>query len=261
MAGQPHKRPPLPAILLVLLLIGGGVYWWWTTTQPASQSTGLVASGQVESRQYQIASAVSGRVTKVGVVEGTSVKKGQELVRLDQAALKLQLTQAREGVTAAKAAVTNARDDGTTADVKAAKARLAQAEAAVDLAKVQLGYTVVKAPRAGRVVSVVTNTGQNAAPGRTLLTVVDPKDLFVRVFVPQTEIGNVKVGQTATAITDSSTRSFSGTVSFIASQAEFTPNNVQTKEQRVKLVYEVRVTVRDATGTLKAGMPVDVTFA
>ncbi len=261
MAGHARKHPPIPVIVLVLLLlIGGGTYWWWTTAQTTSEAAGLVASGQVETRQYQIASAVAGRVTKVLAVEGATVKKNQELVRLDQAALTLQLEQARQGVTAAKAAITNAKDDGTNADVKAAKARLKQAEANVKLAQVQLGYTVVKAPRGGRVVSVTTNAGQNAAPGRTLLTIVDPADLFVRVFVPQTEIGKVKVGQAAHATTDSSTRTFDGTVSFIASQAEFTPNNVQTKEQRVKLVYEVRITVPDRSGTLKAGMPVDVTF-
>ena len=90
---------------------------------------------------------------------------------------------------------------------------------------------------------------------------IDPTDLFVRVFVPETQIGKVKNGQAATLVTDSSTTTYKGTVSFIASQSEFTPNNVQTKDQRVKLVYEVRVRVSDSSGTLKAGMPVDVTFA
>jgi len=197
------------------------------------------------------------------VAEGDKVTKGQELIRLDQSATKLVLDQANQGVTAAKAALTNAKDDSgsTKADITAARARLKQAEAAVKLAKVQLGYTIVTAPRDGTVVSVTTNTGQNAGPGKTLLTMIDPTDLFVRVFVPETEIGKVKNGQAATLVTDSSATTYPGTVSFIASQSEFTPNNVQTKDQRVKLVYEVRVRVSDSSGTLKAGMPVDVTFA
>jgi HlyD family secretion protein len=119
---------------------------------------------------------------------------------------------------------------------------------------------VITAPRAGTVVSVTTNTGQNAGPGKTLLTMIDPADLFVRVFVAEPDLGKVRNGQTATLVTDGGA-SFQGTVSFIASQSEFTPNNVQTKDQRVKLVYEVRVRVSDTSGTLKAGMPVDVTFA
>ena len=158
----------------------------------------------MEANEYQVASALAGRVTEVKVAEGDTVTEGQELVRLDRSALKLQLDQAKQGVIAAKAALTNAKDDGTKADVTAARARLAQARAAVKLAEVQLGYTIVTAPRDGMVVSVITNVGQNAAPGKTLLTMIDPTDLFVRVFVPETEIGKVKVGQAATLTTDSS---------------------------------------------------------
>ena len=264
MAGEKRKHPPIPVIVAVLaLLIGGGAWWWWTSTQPTTANAQEQVSGSVEANEYQVAAALSGRITDVKVAEGEEVTKGQELILLDRSATKLVLDQANQGVTAAKAALTNAKDDddSTKADITAARARLKQAEAAVKLAKVQLGYTVVTAPRDGTVVSLTTNTGQNAGPGKTLLTMIDPTDLFVRVFVPETEIGNVKHGQAATLVTDSSTTTYQGTVSFIASQSEFTPNNVQTKEQRVKLVYEVRVRVGDTTGTLKAGMPVDVTFA
>lgn len=263
MAGEKRKHPPIPVIVAVLaLLIGGGAWWWWTSTQPTTANAQEQVSGSVEANEYQVAAALSGRITDVKVAEGEEVTKGQELILLDRSATKLVLDQANQGVTAAKAALTNAKDDddSTKADITAARARLKQAEAAVKLAKVQLGYTVVTAPRDGRVVSVTTNAGQNAGPGKTLLTMIDPTDLFVRIFVPETEIGNVRNGQAATLVTDSSTTTYQGTVSFIASQSEFTPNNVQTKDQRVKLVYEVRIRVSDTSGTLKAGMPVDVTF-
>lgn len=260
MAGPSRKHPPVPVVLVVLIALIGGGFWLWHRTQSPASASGLSASGEMEATEYQIAPALAGRVTKVRVVEGQQVKAGQELVRLDRSALQLQRDQAEQGVIAARAALTNAKNDGTDADVTAARARLRQAEAAVDLAEVQLGYTLIKAPRSAVIVSVITNVGQNAAPGKTLLTMVDPSDLFVRVFVPETQIGNVKVGQAAHVTTDSSSEIFPGKVSFIASQAEFTPNNVQTKEQRVKLVYEVRVRVTDSSGTLKPGMPVDVTF-
>jgi HlyD family secretion protein len=259
MAGS-RRHPPIPAIVIALVLVLGGGLWWWTTHTDSADSQDLSASGEMEAREYQVASALAGRVTKVRVAEGDTVTEGQELVRLDRSALTLQRQQAEQGVIAAKAALTNAKEDGTDADVVAARARLAQARAAVELADVQLGYASVTAPRDGVVESVLTNVGQNAAPGRTLVTVIDPNDLFVRVFVPETEIGNVTVGQAATVTTDSSSDQFAGTVTHIASQAEFTPNNVQTKEQRVKLVYEVRVRVPDDSGTLKSGMPVEVTF-
>ncbi|MFZ0530854.1 MAG: HlyD family efflux transporter periplasmic adaptor subunit [Propionicimonas sp.] len=263
MAGEKRRHPPIPVIVvIVLLLVGGAAWWWWSSSQPAADAAQWEATGTVETTQYQVASALSGRITAVRVAEGDAVTKGQELVRLDRAALKLQQQQAEQGVVAAEAALKNARndDDSTKADITAAKARLKQAKAAVKLAKVQLGYASITAPRAGTVVSVTTNAGQNAGPGRTLLTMVDPSDLFVRVFVPETRIGQVRVGQAASLTTDSSTQTYPGVVSFIASEAEFTPNNVQTKEQRAKLVYEVRVRIADSSGTLKAGMPVDVAF-
>jgi HlyD family secretion protein len=258
-----RRHPPIPVIVVVLLLlVGGGTWWWWSSTHPGASASSEQLTGTAEANEYQISPAIAGRVTAVNVREGDQVIKGEQLVAIDSAAMKLQLQQAEQGVKAAKAAVKNAQDDNdaTKADVTAAKARQAQAEAAVKLAKVQLGYTTVSSPANGTVVSVVTNVGQNAAPARTMLTVVDPGDLFVRVFVPETEIGRVAIGQAATATTDSSATAFDGKVTFIASTAEFTPNNVQTKDQRVKLVYEVRVKVSDASGTLKAGMPVDVTL-
>lgn len=261
MAEHNRRRPALAVLLLlVLALAAGGYYLWWRpahTTGPP----GLSASGAVEAQQYQVASVIAGRVTRVTVSEGDVVQQGQTLVVLDKSALNLQVDQAEQGVKAAQAALRNAKDDGTDADVSAANARLSQAQAAVELAKVQLGYATVVAPHSGVVVTLTTNAGQNAGPGKTLLTLSDPSNLFVRVFVPETEIGNVKVGQSVAVASDSAAEPYSGTVSFIASQAEFTPNNVETKDQRTKLVFEVRVRLADSSGALKAGMPVDVAFS
>jgi len=257
------KHPPIPVIILVVaLLAGGGGWWWWSSTQQSPTGAGLTFTGAVESNQYQVGSALAGRITAVKVAEGDQVAKDQPVVTLDAAALTLQKQQAEQGVVAAKAALTNAKDDddSTKADITAAQARLRQAEAAVKLVQVQLGYATITAPRSGLVVSVTANTGQNAAPGKTLLTIADPGDLFVRVYVPETRIGQVKIGQAATVTTDSVASGFSGTVSYVASEAEFTPNTVQTAEQRVKLVYEVRVKITDTSGALKSGMPVDITL-
>jgi HlyD family secretion protein len=259
MAEHRRRRPLIPVMILLVLALAAGGYFWWRSAQ-ATESTGLSASGSVEAQQYQVASVIAGRVMKVAASEGDVVKQGQTLVVLDQSALKLQVEQTEQGVKAARAALSNAKEDGTDADVTAARARLNQADAAVDLAKIQLGYATVTAPHSGVVVTLTTNAGENAGPGRTLLTLSDPGDLFVRVFVPETQIGNVKIGQQATVTADSVSEPYLGTVSFVASEAQFTPNNVETKDQRTKLVFEVRVRISDTSGALKAGMPVDVTF-
>ncbi len=255
------KRPPIPVIVvLVLALAGGGAWWWWTSTHPAATAS-QGASGVVEARQYQVASVLAGRVTEVKVAEGDTVTAGQVLVTLDAAALDLQLAQANAGLDAAKATLQQATDDEESDAVIAADtARVTQAEASVGLAKVQQGYATITAPHAGRVVTLTTNAGQNASPGKTLLTITDPADQFVRVFVPEPQLGGVKVGQAAHVTADGG-HAFDGTVSFVASNAEFTPNNVETADQRAKLVYEVRVTLPDTGGVLKPGLPTSVTFA
>lgn len=261
MANEQHRRPPVVVVVIVLLAVAGGLgYWWWSSQQVVANES-LSASGAVEQTEYQIAPAMAGRIETITVGEGGIVRAGAVVATLDRRALELQLAQAIAGVDAATAGVTQARDDGTKAEVKAAKARLAQARAGVALARVQLSYTVVTAPRTGVVSAVAANAGQNASPGKTLATIADTSDLFVRVFVPETHIGEVKTGGLAEIRTDSSDVTYPGVVEFIASQAEFTPNNVETKEQRVKLVYEVRLRLTDRSGVLKAGMPVDVTFS
>lgn len=255
-----RKRPPIPVIVvLVLALAGGGAWWWWTSTHPAATTQG--ASGVVESRQYQVASVLAGRVAGVLVAEGDTVTAGQVLVTLDAAALDLQAAQAGAGLDAAKATLQQAKDDDkSSAEIAAADARVKQAEASVSLAKVQQGYATITAPHGGRVVTLTTNAGQNASPGKTLLTITDPADQFVRVFVPEPQLGGVKVGQAAHVTADGG-QAFDGTVSYVASDAEFTPNNVETADQRAKLVYEVRVTLPDSGGVLKPGLPTRVTFA
>ena len=259
MANGHGRKRAVAVIVIVLVLAAIGGYLWWRSQQTATDGA-LTATGAVEASEYQIASAISGRVTTLTVDEGDAVGSGQTLVMLDDDALLLQLEQAQQGVNAAKAQVDGAKDSGTDAEVEAAEARLEQAKAAVELAKVQLGYATVTAPHDGVVVAVATNEGQNASPGKTLLALSDPNDLFVRVFVPETRIGDVKLGQAVKVTTDSSNEEYSGKVVFIASEAEFTPNNVETEEQRAKLVYAVRVRISDSSGTVKAGMPVDVAF-
>ncbi|MDQ7991588.1 MAG: biotin/lipoyl-binding protein, partial [Propionicimonas sp.] len=122
----------------------------------AEADTTLRASGTAESRESQVSPALSGRVDEVTVAEGDTVRSGDQLVLIDASALELQVDQAEQGVKAADAAVKNAQDDddATKADVTAAKARKAQAEAAVELARLQLGFATVTAPRDGVVVSV-----------------------------------------------------------------------------------------------------------
>jgi HlyD family secretion protein len=104
--------------------------------------------------------------------------------------------------------------------------------------------------------------GEIVPAGSAVITLMDPEDRWVRVYVPETHIGAIRVGQGTEITTDTDPdRSYAGEVGFIASEAEFTPKSVQTKEERVKLVYAVKVRVTgDPQMDLKPGMPADVKF-
>ncbi|MDR1791456.1 MAG: HlyD family efflux transporter periplasmic adaptor subunit [Propionibacteriaceae bacterium] len=257
-----HKRPPIPVIIVVVLaLVAGGVWWWWVSTNPGEVAKAEVG-GTVEATEYQVASLITARVAEVLVSEGDTVNADDVLVQLDTEALELQLKQAEQAVVAAEAAVTNAQDDGSKADVKAAKAKVEQANAQVELAKLQISYASVKAPAAGVVSEVIATVGQAAAPGRNLLTILDTSDLFVRGYVPETEIGNIKLGQSVQIQPDSGD-AVAAEIEYISDTAEFTPNTVQTQDQRTKLVYQVRFRIEAAyaaSGSLKPGMPVSISF-
>ena len=102
--------------------------------------------------------------------------------------------------------------------------------------------------------------GETASPGLPILTIMDPEDRWVRIYVREDRIGEVNLGQSASISSDTyPDRTYQGEVVFIASEAEFTPRNVQTTEERVKLVYAVKIRITgDSSQDLKVGIPADV---
>lgn len=255
MTSDNHRRPPLPAIAALALLIAAGAWWWWNSRGGGAQTTTAFV-GTVESTEYRVASAIAGRITTITVAEGDVVEAGDVLASLDARAFDLQIEQAEQGVRAARAQLSQAKDDGSDADVELAQARLEQAKAAVALARIQKGYASIKAPAAGVVTAVSANVGENASPGNALMTLADPNDLWVRVYVAEPRLGDVSVGQSVTVLDGED--SYRGTVSYVSTEAEFTPNTVETEENRANLVYEVRVRVNAPGEGLRPGLPVDV---
>jgi len=162
-------------------------------------------------------------------------------------------------VDAANATLQQAQKDGPDTAIVEAQARVKQAQASLDLAKLQQGYATITAPHDGVVSSLVTNVGQAAAPGRVLLTLTDTTNVYARVYVAEPDLGKISMGGTVRVASDGVPAS-DGTVSYISTTAEFTPNNIQTKDQRTKLVYQVRVRIADTSGAYKPGLPVDVTL-
>jgi HlyD family secretion protein len=144
--------------------------------------------------------------------------------------------------------------------IAAQRAALAQAEATVAQIDATLDFAVVRAPFDGLITVRHRELGETVAAGTPVLTLMNPDDRWVRIYVRADEVGRINIGHPATITGDAyPDRTYEGRVVFIASEAEFTPRNVQTTEERVKLVYRVKVQiVGDASFDLKPGLAADV---
>ena len=142
--------------------------------------------------------------------------------------------------------------------IEQARARLQQAKEGLAVAETRLGYATLTSPLAGVVLSKNVEPGEFVAAGTPIVTVGDLENVWLRAYINETDLGRVKVGQRVRVATDTyPDKRYEGRVSFIAAQAEFTPKSVQTERERVKLVYRVKVDIRNPNMELKPGMPAD----
>lgn len=174
----------------------------------------------------------------------------------DVAAARSQVAQAEAALRLARAGEEMVA--GRRADVTAARAQLAQAEATLRYLLAQQENLVIMSPITGTVMGKHASEGEIVGTGAPVLTVVDLHEVWIRLYVPLPRVGGISIGQRVEVTSDAFPgRTFSGTVTEIAQQAEFTPRNVQTSEERVKLVFAVKVTLPNPDGLLKPGMPAD----
>jgi HlyD family secretion protein len=167
-----------------------------------------------------------------------------------------------EGEAILKQAKSNlSKIDMTEKEVEAAKAKVQAAESSLKLAEIQLGYMELKAPFKGTITSRNIEPGEVVSLGREVFSLADLSSIELKIFVDETEIGNVKPGQEADVTVDTfPDKVFKGKVSFISPEGEFTPKIIQTHKERVKLVYLVKVLIPNNNLDLKPGMPADATL-
>jgi HlyD family secretion protein len=189
--------------------------------------------------------------------EGGAISR--EALEQAETALEVARAQHEQAREAAQLVVAGPRDER----IAAQEAAVAAAEAALAQVAAQLENARVVAPFAGVVSVRHREPGETVSPGLPVLTIMDPADRWVRIYVREDEVGRVALGQAAEITADSYPgETYAGRVSFIASEAEFTPRNVQTAEERVKLVYAVKVAITgDSAQVLKSGVPADVRLA
>ena len=143
-------------------------------------------------------------------------------------------------------------------EIEQARAQLAAVEQALELARQQLADTVLKSPAGGVVLSKAAEPGAYLNPGTPVVTVGQLDEVWLRGYINETDLGRIRLQQPARVTTDTyADKVYPGKVSFISDQAEFTPKTVQTYEERVKLMYRVKISLDNPRQELKAGMPAD----
>ena len=170
-----------------------------------------------------------------------------------------QLASAKSQVDQAQAALDRLTPTADT--IAIAEDQVKQADAALGVLQVQAAKMTLKSPVNGIVTRHAVNVGENAAPNATLLSVTNLDPVKLTIYVPETEIGQIKLGDEFDVSVDSFPEQvFKGKVIFINNQAEFTPRNVQTKAERVNTVFAVKLEIPNSNFDLKPGMPADATL-
>lgn len=149
----------------------------------------------------------------------------------------------------------------TAEEVAVAQAQVGQAEAALGMLQVQLEKMTLHSPLSGLVSNRAIHVGETASPGATLMTVVSLDEVKLTVYIPENRYGRIRLGQSVSVEVDSFPgKVYQGEVMYISSEAEFTPRNVQTKEERVNTVFAVKILIPNPEHDLKPGMPADATI-
>ena len=171
---------------------------------------------------------------------------------------KEQIEQARASLMKEKERYALVKKGPRQETIEQARARLQQAKESLALAETRLGYATVGSPLTGLVLSKNVEAGEYVAAGTPIVTVGDLERPWLRAYINETDLGRIKVGQRVRVATDTYPgKIYEGHISFIASEAEFTPKNVQTQKERVKLVYRIKVDIPNPNMELKPGMPAD----
>ncbi len=274
------KKKKVIILLIIIAMIASIVFVLFER----GKDTGEISLyGNVEIRQVDLSFQVSGQVVQLLKEEGDMVKPGELVAIMDAKDYKANFDKSIAEVDRTQAVSLNASEvyqrqaplcpDDTISKQECdmllntkneTSAAYKSAIAAKDYAKNQLDYTKVYAPEDGIIMTRVLEPGSVVSPGQAVYTMAKSKPIWIRVYVPETNLGNIKYGMKARVLTDSTDpqtgkkREYTGWVGYISPIAEFTPKTVQTEDLRTDLVYRIRVYVYDLDPFLRQGMPTTV---
>ena len=178
----------------------------------------------------------------------------------DRAATALKRAQANHG--AAEERYKEAVEGSRKEEIAIAQANLNAANAELGLARVEEGYTTLRAPVSGVITVRQAELGEVVGSGAPVVTLADLDHIWLRAYLAETDLGRIHWGQDVTVTADTyAGKQYHGRISFISPNAEFTPKSVQTYKERVTLVYRIKIDVDNPNHELKPGMPADAHVA
>jgi membrane fusion protein YbhG len=214
--------------------------------------SGLYKKQLVSTQQYEAARTAS------RMADARERQAKEQLDLLKEGPRKEEIAQARDAYAQADQHYTLVKAGPRREDIEQARARLDQARQSLALEHTRLGYATLVSPMSGVVLSKSVEPGEFVSAGTPVVTVADLENIWLRAYVNETDLGRVQLGQGVRVTTDTYPgKTYEGRVSFISSQSEFTPKSVQTEKVRVKLVYRIKIEIRNANMELKPGMPAD----
>ena len=196
--------------------------------------------------------------TALATAQARQQEAQQRFQIVQQGPRQEQIEQARAAAREAAQRFALIKAGARKEQIAQARARRDQARQALALAETRLSYATLAAPLTGLVLSKNAEPGEFLAAGTPVVTIAELGRVWLRAYINETDLGRIKPGQPAQVTTDSyPDKSYAGRVSFISSEAEFTPKTVQTEQERVKLVYRIKIDLPNLQMELKPGMPAD----
>ncbi|MFA5005359.1 MAG: efflux RND transporter periplasmic adaptor subunit [Candidatus Omnitrophota bacterium] len=264
----------VPVIIILSACVFAALYFWKAHSHNRGQ---IKVSGNIEGDDVRLSFRVQGQIIELLTDEGKVVKTGETLARLNtdeltrirdnaegllkaaehQYALDKLDYERAENLYKAGAIPMQQRDSAKTL-ADADKANIDALSASFELAKTRLGFAELVSSLNGYVLVKSALPGEVVQIGAPVFTVVDLNNLWVTAYINEKDLGRVKLDQEAYVIADTYPgKKYKGRVSFVSSESEFTPKTIQTTEERVKLVYRIKVRVDNSSLELKPGMPAD----
>ena len=250
-----RERRTVKRILMITLLFGlmspaacGSI--WPGQEKPQNE---IKLAGHIQATETDLAFQVPGRIEAISVEPGDEVKAGQVVAKLDDKVFRSEVEAAQGRVDAV---------DAAPRPKKLKDAELRQARAGLELARLRLSYATLISPVGGLVLARSANPGELAGVGTTIITLGDLDNVWFEGYLPEQDLGKVRYGQQAAITIDGAPgEKFAGTISYIASKAEFTPKTVETYRERVTMVFRIRIKVPNPQRVLKVGMPAEAVIS